>query len=151
MAVIEVILTVALDVPLPALGMSMRTNVANRPAELRLPGPPLREHGSDLQGGELTPSALQHMQDGDQLRTWMDDDAHQPRKGSYAVARWRRSRNLALRSGRRSQRAVPAARDRSGSHEWCPAWSAHAPRCAAAARRSRSVRFSHQNLPSADV
>lgn len=55
------------------------------------------------------------------------------------MARWRRSRNLALRSGRQSQRAVPAARDRSGSHEWCPAWSAHAPRCAAAARRSRSV------------
>ena len=75
MAVIEGILTVGLNVPLSALGMSIRTNVAGRPAELRLPGPPFREDGQGLQGGELTPPAFQHIQDGDQLRTWMDDDA----------------------------------------------------------------------------
>jgi hypothetical protein len=96
MAVIEGILTVALNVPLSALGMSMRTNVANRPAELRLPGPPLREDGSGLQGGELTPPAFQHIQDGDQLRTWMDDDAppgwgkvHMRWPGGGAAAIWR--------------------------------------------------------------
>src|SRR4051794_39425259 len=74
MAVIEGMVAVDLDMLLSSLGSSLETKIAGHRAQQQHPRLPGRHDAIGLQGGELTASTFEYIQDGARLRQWMQNE-----------------------------------------------------------------------------